>query len=74
MQKTEQQHQDLEEVYRMTGAIVLALADCVLETTRLRIAGYFREELAITGKWSPRIMLAMQNVIAMLEILPDRDK
>lgn len=47
MQETKQQHQDSEEVYRMTGAVVLALADCGLETTRLRIAGYFREELAI---------------------------
>lgn len=76
MQKTEQQHQDSdsEEVYRMTGAVVLALADCGLETTRLRIAGYFREELDISGKWSPGIMRAMQNVIDMLEILPDRDK
>ncbi len=76
MQNTEQQHQDpdSEEVYLMTGAVVLALADCGLETTRLRIAGYFREELAISGKWSPGIMRAMQNVIDMLEILPDRDK
>ncbi|RRW66924.1 DUF2767 family protein [Pantoea dispersa] len=76
MQKTEQQHQDSdsEEVYRMTGAVVLALADCGPETTRLSIAGYFREELAIPGKWSPGIMRAMQSVIDMLEILPDRDK
>lgn len=74
MHETEQQHQDSEEVYRITGAVVLALADCGLETTRLRIAGYFREELAIPGKWSPGIMRAMQNVTDMPEILPDRDK
>lgn len=76
MQETELQHRDSdsEEVYRMTGAVVLALANCGYETTLMQIAGYFREELAIPGKWSPGIMRAMKNVIDMPEILPDRDE
>ena len=73
MQETEQQHQDSEEVYRMTGAVVLALADCGLETTRLRIAGFIRGELARTQAWSPEMETAMLSAIETLEIYPDQE-
>lgn len=42
MQVTEQQYGELEKVYTMIGAVVLALADDGLETTRLRIAAFIR--------------------------------
>jgi len=73
MQETEQQHQDSEEVYRMTGAVVLALADCGLETTRLRIAGFIREELARTEALSTEMETAMLSAIETLEIYPDQE-
>lgn len=74
MQVTETERQDSEEVYQMIGEAVLMLADNGLETTRMRIAGFFREELARTDEWSLGIRLAMQNVIDMLEILPAWEK
>lgn len=73
MQVTEQQYGELEKVYTMIGAVVLALASDGLETTRLRIAGFIREELARTEEWSPDMKTIMLNAINTLEIYPDQE-
>lgn len=73
MQVTETERRDSEEVYRLLGEAVLMLADAGLETTRIRLAGIFRSELDIPGKWSPGMADVMQIVIDKLEILPDVD-
>jgi hypothetical protein len=52
-QVTEQQFGELEKVYTMIGAVAIALADDGLETTRLRITPFIREELSKTDQWSP---------------------
>ena len=72
MQITEQQYGELEKVYTMIGAVVLALADDGLETTRLRIAAFIREELAKTDEWSPSMKTVMLNAIDTLETYPDQ--
>jgi len=73
MQVTETERRDSEEAYRLLGEAVLMLADAGLETTRIRLAGIFRSELDIPGKWSPGMADVMQIVIDKLEILPDVD-
>lgn len=73
MQVTEIEKRDSEEAYRLLGEAVLMLADAGLETTRKRLAGIFRSELDIPGKWSPGMADVMQIVIDKLEILPDVD-
>ncbi|NEG64340.1 DUF2767 family protein [Pantoea agglomerans] len=73
MQVTEQQYGELEKVYTMIGAVVLALADDGLETTRLRIAAFIREELAKTDEWSPGMETVMLNAIDTLETYPDQE-
>lgn len=73
MQITEIEKRDSEEAYRLLGEAVLMLADAGLETTRIRLAGIFRSELGIPGKWSPGMADVMQIVIDKLEILPDVD-
>ncbi|PAW31267.1 hypothetical protein CIL06_22780 [Pantoea vagans] len=73
MQVTEKERQYSDEAYRMLGEAVLMLADAGLETTRIRLAGIFRSELDIPGKWSPGMADVMQIVIDKLEILPDVD-
>lgn len=73
MQVTEIEKRDSEEAYRLLGEAVLMLADAGLETTRIRLAGIFRSELDIPGKWSPGMADVMQIVIDKLEILPDVD-
>ncbi|MFL1819127.1 DUF2767 family protein [Pantoea agglomerans] len=73
MQVTEQQYGELEKVYTMIGAVVLALADDGLETTRLRIAAFIREELAKTDEWSPGMKTVMLNAIDTLETYPDQE-
>ncbi|MGC0880098.1 DUF2767 family protein [Pantoea agglomerans] len=70
MQVTEQQYGELEKVYTMIGAVVLALADDGLETTRLRIAAFIREELAKTDEWSLGMKTVMLNAIDTLETYP----
>lgn len=71
MQVTEAERRDSEEAYRLLGEAVLMLADAGLETTRIRLAGIFRSELDISGKWSPGMADVLQIVIDKLEILPD---
>jgi len=71
MQVTEAEQRDSEEAYRLLGEAVLMLADAGLETTRIRLAGVFRSELDIPGKWSPGMADVLQIVIDKLEILPD---
>lgn len=71
MQVTEKERQYSDEAYRLLGEAVLMLADAGLETTRIRLAGIFRSELDIPGKWSPGMADVMQIVIDKLEILPD---
>lgn len=71
MQITEKERQHSDEAYRLLGEAVLMLADAGLETTRIRLAGIFRSELDIPGKWSPGMADVMQIVIDKLEILPD---
>lgn len=73
MQVTEIEKRDSEEAYRLLGEAVLMLADAGLETTRIRLAGIFRSELDIPGKWSPGMADVMQIIIDKLEILPDVD-
>jgi len=73
MQVTEQQYGELEQVYTMIGAVGLALADDGLETTRLRIAAFIREELAKTDEWSPGMKTVMLNAIDTLETYPDQE-
>ncbi|WP_397324865.1 DUF2767 family protein [Pantoea agglomerans] len=73
MQVTEQQYGELEKVYTMIGAVVMAMASDGLETTRLRIAGFIREELARTEEWSPDMKTIMMNAINTLEIYPDQE-
>ncbi|WNK42385.1 DUF2767 family protein [Pantoea agglomerans] len=73
MQVTEQQYGELEKVYTMIGAVVLALAGDGLETTRLRIAGFIREELAKTDEWPPDMKRVMLNAIDTLETYPDQE-
>jgi len=73
MQVTEQQYGELEKVYTMIGAVVLALADDGLETTRLRIAAFIREELAKTDEWSSGMKTVMLNAIDTLETYPDQE-
>lgn len=73
MQVTEQLYGELEKVYTMIGAVVLALADDGLETTRLRIAAFIREELAKTDEWSPGMKTVMLNAIDTLETYPDQE-
>lgn len=73
MQVTEQQYGELEKVYTMIGAVVLALAGDGLETTRLRIAAFIREELAKTDEWSPGMKTVMLNAIDTLETYPDQE-
>lgn len=73
MQVTEKERQYSDEAYRLLGEAVLILADAGLETTRIRLAGIFRSELDIPGKWSPGMADVMQIVIDKLEILPDVD-
>ncbi|MEN4605641.1 DUF2767 family protein [Pantoea agglomerans] len=73
MQVTEQQYGELEKVYTMIGAVVMAMASDGLETTRLRIAGFIREELARTEEWSPDMKTIMLNAINTLEIYPDQE-
>lgn len=74
MQVTETERRNSEEAYRLLGEAVLMLADAGLETTRLRLAGVFRSELGIAGKWSPGMADVMQILIDKLEILPDLDE
>ena len=66
MQKTQQPHEELVKVYAMIGAVVMAIADDGLETTRLRIDGFIREELARTDVWSPEMQTLMQGTIETL--------
>lgn len=73
MQDTEQQYGELEKVYTMIGAVVLALADDGLETTRLRIAAFIREELTKTDEWSLGMKTVMLNAIDTLETYPDQE-
>ncbi|WLO87199.1 DUF2767 family protein (plasmid) [Pantoea agglomerans] len=73
MQVTEQQYGELEKVYTMIGAVVLALADDGLETTRLRIAAFIREEIAKTDEWSLCMKTVMLNAIDTLETYPDQE-
>nr|WP_192951247.1 DUF2767 family protein [Pantoea vagans] len=73
MQVTEQQYGELEKVYTMIGAVVMAMASDGLETTRLRIAGFIREELARTEEWSSEMKTLMQSAIDTLETYPDQD-
>ena len=72
MQKTQQPHGELVKVYAMIGAVVMAMAGDGLETTRLRIAGFIREELARTDVWSPEMKTLMKSAIHTLEIYPDQ--
>ena len=72
MQKTELNHRDLEKVFTMIGAVVMAMAGDGLETTRLRIAGFIREELARTDVWSPEMKTLMKSAIHTLETCPDQ--
>ncbi|MDE8558910.1 DUF2767 family protein [Pantoea vagans] len=75
MQMAQQQHGELERVYTMIGAVVMvmAMAGDDLETTRLRIAGFIRGELARTQAWSPKMETAMLSAIETLEIYPDQE-
>lgn len=73
MQVTEKQYDELEKVYTMIGAVVMAMASDGLETTRLRIAGFIREELARTEGWSPEMKTLMQSTVDTLETYPDQD-
>jgi hypothetical protein len=73
MQKTQQSHEELVKVYAMIGAVVMAMAGDGLETTRLRIAGFIREELARTDVWSPEMKTLMQGTIETLEVYPEQD-
>ena len=73
MQVTEQQYGELEKVYTMIGAVVLALADDGLETTRLRIAAFIREELTKTDEWSLGMKTVMRNATDTLETYPDQE-
>lgn len=73
MQVTEQQYGELEKVYTMIGAVVMAMASDGLETTRLRIAGFIREELARTEEWSPEMKTLMQSAVDSLETYPDQE-
>ena len=73
MQKTQQPHEELVKVYAMIGAVVMAMAgDDGLETTRLRIAEFIREELARTDVWSPEMKMLMKSAIHTLENYPDQ--
>ncbi|WP_129710698.1 DUF2767 family protein [Priestia megaterium] len=72
MQMTQQQHGELERVYTMIGAVVMAMAGDGLETTRLRIAGFIRGELARTDVWSPEMKTLMNSAIHTLETCPDQ--
>ncbi|MCT6592710.1 DUF2767 family protein [Pantoea dispersa] len=72
MQMAQQQHGELERVYTMIGAVVMAMAGDGLETTRLRIAGFIREELARTDVWSPEMKTLMNSAIHTLETYPDQ--
>ncbi|KAA6093567.1 MULTISPECIES: hypothetical protein [Pantoea] len=67
----QQQHGELERVYTMIGAV--AMAGDGLETTRLRIAGFIRGELARTQAWSPEMETVMLGAIETLEIYPDQE-
>jgi len=71
MQVTEAERRYSEEAHRLLGEAVLMMADAGLETTRIRLAGIFRTELDIPGKWSPGMADVLQIVIDKLEILPD---
>ncbi|MHC3774497.1 DUF2767 family protein [Pantoea agglomerans] len=73
MQDTEQQHGELVRVYAMIGAVVMAMASDGLETTRLRIAGFVREELVRTEEWPPQMKTLMQSAMETLEIYPDQE-
>ena len=73
MQITQQQHEDRVKIYAMIGAVVMAMASDGLETTRLRIAGFIREELARTDVWSPEMQTLMQGAFETLEVYPDQD-
>lgn len=57
----------------MIGAVVMAMASDGLETTRLRIATFIREELAKTDQWSPDMKTIMLNAINTLETYPDQE-
>ncbi|MCX2202535.1 DUF2767 family protein [Pantoea agglomerans] len=71
MQVNEQQYGELERVYTMIGAVALALAGDGLETTRLRIAGFIRQELVKTDE--PDMKTVMQYAIDTLENYPDQE-
>ncbi|MFJ5162145.1 DUF2767 family protein [Pantoea sp. NPDC088449] len=73
MQKTELNHRDPEKVYTMIGAVVMAMASDDLETTRLRIAGFIRKELARVDVWSPEMKTLMQGAIGTLVVYPEQD-
>lgn len=73
MQMAQQQQGELERVYTMIGAVVMAMAGDGLETTRLRIAGFIRGELARTQAWPPEMETAMLSAIETLEIYPDQE-
>lgn len=73
MQITQQQHKEMVKVYAMIGAVVIAMAGDGLETTRLRIAGFVRRELARTQAWSPEMKTLMKSAIETLEVCPERD-
>ncbi|QZY97829.1 DUF2767 family protein [Pantoea dispersa] len=72
MQMAQQQHGELERVYTMIGAVVMAMAGDGLETTRLRIAGFIRGEPARTQAGSPEMEAAMLGAIGTPEICPDQ--
>lgn len=57
----------------MIGAVVLALAGDGLETTRLRIAAFIRDELAKTDQWSPGMKKIMLNAINALKPILTRN-
>ncbi|MBY4954534.1 DUF2767 family protein [Pantoea sp. DY-17] len=73
MQVTQQQHADIVKVYTLIGAVVMAVANDGLETTRRRIAAFIREELARTDAWSPEMKTLMQSATETLEIYPARE-
>ncbi|AOE42599.1 hypothetical protein BEE12_22675 (plasmid) [Pantoea agglomerans] len=57
----------------MIGTMVLALADDGLETTRLEIAAFIRQELAKTDHGSPDMKTVMLNAIDTLKTYPDQE-
>jgi hypothetical protein len=61
----------LEKVYTIIGAVVMAMVGDGLEATRLRIAGFIREELVKTDE--PDMKTVMRYAIDTLENYPDQE-